>query len=437
MLSEVSSEGFTGFLFVSDVLETLEYLSLFGNSDFLSIAEHFQGIGIRFISLHPLRLVRLGSVGKGNKLSRELLLELSPFFLLEGNVGTLVFFSLLFLLLIMVFAKLGVDSVRVISKKGVVVSFFYQLPFLQHDNGVGVLDGGESVGNHKRGHLTELGLHFVDRLLDLSFVDFVKSAGGLVEDQQTGFLDKGASESNSLLLTAGKLASSAADVSVHALRVFAHETPRVGLAQGFFDLSVSSIGLTHQDVVLDRGVEKDGLLTDISNLLSVVTEVDCFQIHSINEYPTVALAVAGVVEALGQLDGGGLARAGRPDDGGGLAEFELVRKALHNGRVWTRGVEEVNILELDLTLNDVLLDICRVLVNHGHSVNNFKRELSGGLGLVDGSKCGASAAEGNQCEENTEEDGKAVTGKVVAPFSVVIVGLVNPNGADKEAVTVA
>jgi len=77
-----------------------------------------------------------------------------------------------------------------------------------------------------------------------------------------------------LLLTAGKLASSAADVSVNAIRVFTHETPRVGLAQGIFDLSVSSIRLAHQDVVLDGGVEKDGLLTDVSNLLSVVTEVD-------------------------------------------------------------------------------------------------------------------------------------------------------------------
>jgi hypothetical protein len=318
-----------------------------------------------------------------------------------------------------------------------VVSFFNQLPFLQDDNGVGVPDGGESVSNHKSGYLTELGLHFVDSLLDLSFVDFVKSAGGFVEDQQTWFLDKGASQSNSLLLTAGKLASSTTNVSVNALRVFTHETPRVGLAQGIFDLGVSSIGLAHQDVVLDRGVEKDGLLTDVSNLLSVVTQVDCFQIYSINEYSTVAFAVAGVVEALGQLDGGGLARAGRSDDGGGLAEFELVRKARHNGRVRTRGVEEVDILELDLTLNDVILGIWCVLVNHGYSINDFKRNLSGGLGLIDGSECRASATEGEQAEEDTEEDGKAVTGKVVAVFSVVKVGLVNPHGADNKAVRVA
>ena len=62
-------------------------------------------------------------------------------------------------------------------------SLFNQFTFLQDDNGVGILDSGESMGNHKRGHLTELGLHFVDSLLDLSFVNFVKSAGGLVEDQ--------------------------------------------------------------------------------------------------------------------------------------------------------------------------------------------------------------------------------------------------------------
>jgi hypothetical protein len=201
-----------------------------------------------------------------------------------------------------------------------------------------------------------------------------------------------------LFLTTGKLASSSTDVSVDTFNVFTHEAPRVGLAQGIFDFIVSSIGLAHKDVVLDRGVEKDGLLTDVSNLLSVVTEVDCFQIHSINEYHSVSFAVAGVVEALGKLDAGGLARAGRSDDGGGLAEFELVREISHDGRVGTRGVEKVNISELDLTLDDVFLSIWCVLVDKGYSVNDFKGNLSGDLGIVYGRDCRASAAEGEQAE---------------------------------------
>ena len=55
--------------------------------------------------------------------------------------------------------------------------------------------------------------------------------------------------------------------------------------------------------MLNRGIEEDWLLTDVTDLLAVVAEVDVLQVHAVNE----DLAGAGIVETLNELHSGGLA----------------------------------------------------------------------------------------------------------------------------------
>ena len=56
------------------------------------------------------------------------------------------------------------------------------------------------MSNHDGRDGAQLNLHLVNSFLDLSLVDFVKSAGGLIENENAWFLEEGTSESDSLLL---------------------------------------------------------------------------------------------------------------------------------------------------------------------------------------------------------------------------------------------
>ena len=142
----------------------------------------------------------------------------------------------------------------------------------------------------------------VNSLLYFGLVTLVESAGRFVENQDARLLDKGTGQGNSLLLAARELSTAGADVLVDFIRVLAHEVPGVSFPESLLDLSVRCVRLAHKDVLLDRGIEEDWLLADVTDLLAVVAEVDVFQVHSVDE----DLAGAGVVETLNELHSGGL-----------------------------------------------------------------------------------------------------------------------------------
>ena len=73
-------------------------------------------------------------------------------------------------------------------------------------------------------------------------------------------------------------------------------------------------------------VEENGLLTDITNLLAVVAQVQALQVFAINE----DLAFGRVVEALNKLHNSGLAGAGRSNDCSCLTHLERDVEVVHN-----------------------------------------------------------------------------------------------------------
>ena len=94
-----------------------------------------------------------------------------------------------------------------------------------------------------------------------------------------------------------------ADVLVNFIRVSVYEVPCVRFPESILDLFVRCVGLTHQDVLLDRRIEKDRFLADITNLLAVVAEIDVLHVNAVNE----DIAGAGIVESLNKLHSCGLA----------------------------------------------------------------------------------------------------------------------------------
>ena len=62
------------------------------------------------------------------------------------------------------------------------------------------------------------------------------------------------------------------------------------------------------------------------------------------------LAFSRLVESLDKLDDSALARARGSDNSCGLSNLKRAREVVEDLGVWTRRVEEIDVLKLDLTL---------------------------------------------------------------------------------------
>lgn len=133
------------------------------------------------------------------------------------------------------------------------------LPILQHGYHVRALDGGQPVSHHDGGPP----LHDpVERLLDHPLRLDVEGAGGLVEQQDGRVFDDGSSDGHALLLAAGELHPSLADLGRVPFRERADEGVGVGELGRLDDLRLRRAVLPVDDVVVNGGGEEDGFLLD-------------------------------------------------------------------------------------------------------------------------------------------------------------------------------
>ena len=75
-------------------------------------------------------------------------------------------------------------------------------------------------------------LHLVNGLLDLSLVDLVEGACGLVKNEHVGLLEEGTSKSDSLLLASRELSTTSTDIGIDAIRVLVDKAPGICLLKG-------------------------------------------------------------------------------------------------------------------------------------------------------------------------------------------------------------
>ena len=173
---------------------------------------------------------------------------------------------------------------------------------VDHADAIGVLHGGEAVGDDQRG----AALHEpLERLLDQVLALGVEGAGGLVEDEDARVLEDGAGDGHPLLLPAGELHAALADERRVALGEALDEVVRVGGARGGLDLRVGGPGAPVADVVGDAAAEEDGLLRDHADAAPQAVGRDLPQVVAVDE----DAAAVGIVEAREERREGGLARA--------------------------------------------------------------------------------------------------------------------------------
>jgi len=133
------------------------------------------------------------------------------------------------------------------------------------------------VGNDERGDLaSKLLPHLIDSLLHFSLVGLVKRTGSFVKNQHGRLFNESASKGKSLFLATRELTTTGAHLCVDSFSVLANELPSIRLHERFLNFFFSRIRFSHKDVLSDRCVEENGLLANVSNLLTVVTQVNRF-----------------------------------------------------------------------------------------------------------------------------------------------------------------
>ena len=187
-------------------------------------------------------------------------------------------------------------------------ALLHHVPLVHHQDPVGIADGGEAVGDHEAG----LPLHqLAHGPLDFPLGGGVDVAGRLVQDQHRRIVEHRPGDGQKLLLSLGDVSPVLADDGLVALRQAHDEGVDVGGFGGRHHLVHGRPFLSVGDVVENRSPEHPGILQHHG-----VGAAQAFPGQGADVLP-VHRDAAGVhvVKAHQQVDDGGLARPGRPDDG--------------------------------------------------------------------------------------------------------------------------
>ena len=94
---------------------------------------------------------------------------------------------------------------------------FNNLSIIKDQNFISILDCGDSMCNDNRGLSSH---NLIKGFLDSFFVFSIKSTSGFIQNQNRGVLENSSGNSNSLLLTTGKLTTLRADFSLETSTEF-------------------------------------------------------------------------------------------------------------------------------------------------------------------------------------------------------------------------
>lgn len=199
-----------------------------------------------------------------------------------------------------------------------------QAPAVEDGDAVGEVQGGAAVGDQERGPPGHDG---AQRLVDLVLDAGVDGGGGVVEEEQPGVGEDGPGEGDALALAAGEGEPVFADGRVVAVGQVGDEPVGLGGAGGGLDLLVGGVGPPVGDVGPDRVGEEEAVLRyeadgGAQRLQGQVAHVVAADADG---------AAGRVVEPGHQERDGGLAAAGRADDGDGLAGADGEGEAVEDG----------------------------------------------------------------------------------------------------------
>ena len=156
--------------------------------------------------------------------------------------------------------------------------------FLDQQDLVCFLDGGEAMSNHEGGlpaHKKTQGF------VQLPFGDGVQPGSWLVENQDRRIPQECASEGDTLLLAAGEVSAAFIEQGLVSAGQFHDEFVSLSSFSGGHNLVKGGVRPSIGDVLPDGSSEEDGVLRDHADLPAQRLELEPAYVPAIDEYPTL------------------------------------------------------------------------------------------------------------------------------------------------------
>ena len=269
------------------------------------------------------------------------------------------------------------------------VALLHDVAVLHHQDEVGVLDGGEPVGDDKAGAaLHQVGHGVLDEVLGSG----IHRGGGLIQNHDLVVGQDGPGDGQKLLLALGDVGGVLVELHLVGPGEGLDEVVDVGGLGGGDDLLIAGVQAAVADVLHDGALEQPGILEHHAEGLPQVGPAEVP--HVVSVHPDSA--GVDVVEPHEQLDHGGLARAGGANDGHHLPRLHVGGEVVDDDLV--RIVAEVDVVKVHAALHirqrgglggvgGLLLFIQELkdpLGGGGHGLEHVGdlRNLSDGLGEV-------------------------------------------------------
>jgi hypothetical protein len=209
---------------------------------------------------------------------------------------------------------------------------------LHHQDDVRVADRGEPVRDDET---RPTGTQQVHRPLDQHLGTGVDRAGRLVEDQDARLGEERSGDGDELLLPGADVRPLVVQDGVEAVRQASDEAVDVCRLRCRGDRLGGGLVGAVRDVLRDGAAEQPGVLQHHAHVLAQFLARHAGDVHTVQGDPPAGH----VVEPHQQIDQGGLARPGRPDDGHGLSGQDGQRQVVDQRLV--RQVAEGHVLERD------------------------------------------------------------------------------------------
>ena len=266
--------------------------------------------------------------------------------------------------------------------QGIVVASLDDVAVLHDEDEVSVFDGGQPVGDDEAGPAGGQGVH---GLLDEDFGPGIDVAGRFVEDEHRRVLGHGAGNGNQLLLSGGEGAF-LLDFGVQSLRKRLNVVAEVGFLEDFLEAILIDVLQVVDDVLAQGAVDDPGLLQNHAEDVAELVGGHILDGDAVDE----DVAAGDFVEAHEEVDQGGLAGAGRTDDGDLHARLDLAREVLDGELLGI--IAEANVPEFDFAADVVMVEQLLLFAFFGKFFELEEAEdpvagggakLDGGAGLTD------------------------------------------------------
>ena len=233
-------------------------------------------------------------------------------------------------------AEVGVEAA--LGEEGFVGAEGNEFSGLEYGDLVGFADGGETVGDDNSSAV----LHeFFECLLDVAFAGGVECAGGFIEYEYGGILEKGAGDGNTLALSAGENGAAFAYNSLKPFGEIFNEFEGIGVFCCLPDIFHAGTGSPIEDVVEDGAGEEDGVLGDESDMASQGEDAVVANVAVVDE----DASVSNIIKAVEQVGDGAFAATGRSHKGKGLSCWHGDVEVFENGSTFAIGVRKINVFK--------------------------------------------------------------------------------------------